>query len=228
MIHVTRARIPKYYSTVGMIPPLTLLEDRMQFTNYSIAARRLIVLTAALTIGACSNDAGLTSPDQRLLSNSGAGSQTPPSDTAVSSPSGEWHLATIRGVLHGVVGSSGLASGDSSSAATPIIAGATIAIHKFSLDVTTATSGDSASVQLADLGVVATVTTDASGKFQYVLGDPIIVKSGQPAPKITYRLTITPPVGSPFAAQSGIQVFFMEQFPAGTPNLNYYLFPPRK
>ena len=79
-----------------------------------------------------------------------------------------------------------------------------------------------------DLGVVATVTTDVSGKFQYVLSEPIVVKSGQPSPMTTYRLTVTPPRGSPFAAQSGIQVFFMEQFPAGTADFSYYLFPPKR
>ena len=200
----------------------------MQFTTHTTSARRFLALTAALAISACSDDGGLTSPDQKLSANGGTGSQTTPSDTTVGSPTGEWHLQTIRGVLRGVTSSGGLASGDTSSATAPIIAGAKIDIHKVSLDVTGATSGDSASMTLKDLGVVATVTTDAAGKFQYVLSEPIIVKSGQPSPKITYRLTVTPPAGSPFAAQSNIQVFFMEQFPAGAPDFNYYLFPPRK
>jgi hypothetical protein len=99
---------------------------------------------------------------------------------------------------------------------------AKVEIHKVGLNSTSA-AGDTASFTLQDLGVVARVTTDASGKFDYVLSDPIVVKSGQSSPKITYQLTITPPAGSPFAAQSGIQVFFMEQFPAGQPALNYYL-----
>jgi hypothetical protein len=202
----------------------------MQFTNCSTSARWLLALTAAVAIAACSDNAGLTSVDPKSLSTSGAGvgTQTPSSSSDTSAaPSGEWHLATIRGVLHGVTGSNGLASGDSSSTTTPIIANATIEIHKFSLDAVSPASGDSASVKLRDLGVVATVTTDAAGKFQYTLSDPIVVKSGQPSPRITYRLTVTPPSGSPFAPQSGIQVFFMEQFPAGTPDLPYYLFPPR-
>jgi hypothetical protein len=209
----------------GMVSPLTLLEARMQFTT--LTARHLLTLTAAVAIAACSDDGGLTSPDQKLIANSGTGTQSSPSDTTAGSPNGEWHLATIRGVLRGVTSASGLAAGDSSSATTSIIAGAKIDIHKYSLDIS-GTTGDSASMQLKDLGVVATVTTDAQGKFQHVLADPIIVKSGQPSPKITYRLTVTPPAGSPFAAQSGIQVFFMEQFPAGTPDLNYYLYPPKK
>ena len=71
------------------------------------------------------------------------------------------------------------------------------------------------------------MTTDAAGKFQYVLSEPIVVKSGQPSPRITYQLSVTPPAGSAFTAQSGIQVFFMEQFPAGTADLPYYLFQPR-
>ena len=191
------------------------------------AGRHFLALTAALAIGACSNDSGLTSPDPKLSANSGTGSQTSPSDTTAGSPSGEWHLKTIRGVLHGVTSSARLASGDTSAMSTPIIAGAKIEIHKFSLDFSNVSPGDSASLKLLDLGVVATVTTDAAGKFQYVLSDPIIVKSGQPSPKITYRLTATPPAGSPFAARSDIQVFFMEQFPAGTPDLAYYLFPPK-
>lgn len=131
-------------------------------------------------------------------------------------------------MLHGLVRTSGGASGDTTSATSaPIIAGAKIEIHKFSLDITAPTAGDSSTVKLQDLGIVATVTSDAAGKFEYVLSDPIIVKTGQPSPKITYRLTITPPAGSPFVAQSGIQVFFMEQLPAGTPAFNYYLFEPR-
>ena len=210
----------------GNDPAADSLGGTMQFTAHAITARRFLALTSALAISACSDDGGLTSPDQKLLAN-GAGIQTSPSDTTASSPSGEWHLATIRGVLRGVTSTSGIASGDTTATSTPTIAGAKVEIHKFSIDVTTATAGDSAAVQLKDLGIVATVTTDGAGKFQYVLGDPIIVKSGEPSPKITYRLSVTPPAGSPFAAQSGIQVFFMEQFPAGTPYLNYYLFPPR-
>ena len=226
MIHVTRARMPKYHSMAGMIPPLTLLEARMQLMIHAATARRFLALTAALAIGACADDGSLTSPDRKLLANNG--SPTTPPDTTAGSPSGEWHLQTIRGVLHGVVSSGGLASGDTSSMSTPIIAGAKIEIHKFSLDASaTTTSGDSATVHLQDLGVAATVTSDAAGKFEYVLSDPIVVKSGQPSPRITYRLAVTPPAGSPFAARSDIQVFFMEQFPAGTPDLNYYLFPPR-
>ena len=200
----------------------------MRFTARSVAARQFLALTAALTIGACSNDAGPTSPDQKLSANSGTGTQTSPSDTTAGSPTGEWHLKTIRGVLRGVTSSARLASGDTSATSTPIIAGAKIEIHKFSLDVSNVSAGDSASFKLLDLGVVATVTTDAAGKFQYVLSDPIVVKSGQPSPKITYRLTATPPAGSPFAARSDIQVFFMEQFPAGTPDFPYYLFPPKQ
>ena len=99
---------------------------------------------------------------------------------------------------------------------------AKVEIHKVGLNSSPA-AGDSASFKLQDLGVVATVTADASGKFEYVLSDPIVVKSGQP-PMITYQLTITPPAGSPLAARSGIQVFFMEQFPASLPAVNYYLF----
>jgi hypothetical protein len=203
----------------------------MQFTTHAISARRLLVLTAALTIGACSDqNAAPTSPDPKLVSNSGlvTGAQTTPSDTTAGSPSGEWHLATIRGVLRGIASTTGLTSGDTSNVSTPVIAGATIEIHKFSLDATSPTSGDTSAVTFKDLGVVATVTTDASGKFQYVLSEPIVVKTGQPSPRITYRLTATPPAGSPFAARSDIQVFFMEQLPAGTADFNYYLFPPRR
>jgi len=204
----------------------------MRFTMHSISARLLLGLMTAAMIGACSDDdPGLTTPNPTSFSSnpgagSGAGTQTP-SDSTLGSSTGEWHLATIRGVLRGVSGSAGLASGDTSSGSVSVIAGATVEIHKFSLNAPNGTSGDSASTKAQDLGVVATVTTDAAGKFQYVLSDPIIVKSGQPTPLTTYRLTVTPPRGSPFAAQSGIQVFFMEQFPAGTADFSYYLFPPR-
>jgi len=195
-----------------------------------ISAQRLLILVAAATISACSDDgSGLTTPNPTLFSSNpggGSGTQTP-SDSTTGSPSGEWHLATIRGILRGVGGPGGLASGDTSSASISVIAGATIEVHKFSLAAANAASGDTAAVKLQDLGAVATVTTDAAGKFQYVLSEPLIVKSGQPSPTTTYRLTVTPPRGSPFAAQSGIQVFFMEQFPAGTADYPYYLFPPK-
>src|SRR5690349_19970731 len=100
----------------------------MQFTIYSSAPRRILALTAAFAISACSDDGGLTSPDQKLSANGGTGAQTTPSDTTIGSPTGEWHLQTIRGVLHGVTSPNGLASGDTSSATAPIIAGAKIDI----------------------------------------------------------------------------------------------------
>ncbi len=205
----------------------------MRFTTRSISARRLLALVAVATIGACSDDGtGLTLPDPTSFSSNGgtgSGTQNPgpktPSDTTAGSPSGEWHLATIRGILRGVTGS--LASGDTSSSSISAVVGATIEIHKFSLSAASASAGDTAAMRAQDLGVVATVITDAAGKFQYVLSEPLVVKSGQPSPMTTYRLSVTPPRGSPFAAQSGIQVFFMEQFPAGTADFAYYLFPPK-
>lgn len=67
-----------------------------------------------------------------------------------------------------------------------VIPNATIEIHKISMPST-------------DAGVVATVRSDAEGKFQFVIDQPIIVRTGQTTPSpITYRLTITPSSGSSF------------------------------
>jgi hypothetical protein len=49
------------------------------------------------------------------------------------------------------------------------------------------------------------------------------VKTGQPSPLVTYRLTISPAAGSPFAARAGVQVYFAEQLP-GDGVFRYYLF----
>jgi hypothetical protein len=84
---------------------------------------------------------------------------------------------------------------------------------------------DSAKQSLQDLGIVATKTTDAAGRFEYVLDDPIIVKTGQPTPLVTYRLTVHTPAGSAFAGQSGMQVLFAEQLP-GDGVSHSYLFHP--
>lgn len=189
----------------------------MQSAIRFVTARRFLALAGVVAIGACSDAA--TSPAPAGLKNSANG--TPGADTTQGTQT-EWHLATIRGV---VIGAHVLLTADSSSAATTPIGGAKVEIHKMALTSTTSTSGDSASMRPQDLGVVATVTADASGRFEYVLSDPIVVKFGQPSPLITYHLTITPPASSPFAAQSDIQVFFMEQFPAGQTAVNYYLYP---
>jgi hypothetical protein len=184
-----------------------------------VPARRLLALVGVLALGACSDAAtGLPSAgSENSASNTPTSGNPGSSDTTQGAP-GEWHLATIRGVV--------LGTHETSSSTNTSISGATVEIHKMS--ITAAPPGDSASTRLQDLGVVATLTSDASGGFEYVLSDPIIVKAGQPSPTITYHLTITPPAGSPFAAQSDIQVFFMEQLPATQAAVNYYLYPLQK
>lgn len=179
-------------------------------------------LAAAITLAGCSGDA--TAPaaggPSALSSAPGSGG---PSDTLRSSPNGEWDLKTIRGV---VLGLERTATGDTSSANTTPIANATIEIHKISLVMVPGTGTDTASSKSQDLGIVATKTTDAAGQFEYVIDDPLIVKTGQPSPLVTYRLTITPPAGSAFAGMSGVQVFFAEQLP-GDGVFHYYLFHPK-
>jgi hypothetical protein len=195
----------------------------MQLMPTTVTLRAVCAGLAVAAVAACSDDAlTATGPDaapEAAALNGG------PSDTSVTPPTGEWHLATIRGVVIGVERSSGLV--DTSDAATTRIAGATIEIHKIDLAGTAGMAGDTTTYQLKDLGVVATVETDAQGRFEYVLSDPIIVKSGEPSPLTTYHLTITPRAGSKFAARSGVQVFFAEQLGGGGASYNYFLFPPR-
>jgi hypothetical protein len=184
-----------------------------------------MALAGVAVISACSGDVtGLPSAGSKNSVNGKPNSENPASsDTTQGGSPGEWHLATIRGV---VLGTNGWNTDTTSSAAT-VISGAKVEIHKIGLKSATSAAGDSASSKFQDLGIVATATTDASGRFEYVLSDPIVVKSGQSSPMTTYHLTITPPAGSPFAAQSDVQVWFMEQFPANQTAVNYYLFPPK-
>ena len=57
------------------------------------------------------------------------------------------------------------------------------------------------------------------------IGDePLIVRTGQPSPNTTYRLTITPPAGSPFAKRSAAQVIFLEQYESMQSIWQYYVF----
>jgi hypothetical protein len=197
----------------------------MRFADHFVTPRRLLALVGLVAIGACSGDAtGIPtlSPNSASgLSNSG----TPASDTTLGGSPGEWHLKTIRGI---VLGAHSMVNADTSEFASNPIAGAKVEIHKIDLTPTTSTGGDSASRRFKDLGIVATVTADASGRFQYVLDDPIVVKSGQASPSTTYHLTITPPAGSAFPATSDVQVLFMEQLPASWDAVNYYLFAPTK
>jgi hypothetical protein len=128
----------------------------------------------------------------------------------------EWRLKTIRGVVLGLASTPGRSDtlqfvqyGVPGTA----IAGATIEIHKFTLPST-------------DLGIVTTIKSGADGKFEYVISDPLIVRTGQPSPNTTYRLTITPPAGSPFAKRTAAQVIFAEQVPAAQTVWEYYVFRP--
>ena len=181
---------------------------------------KLMFLFAGVVLMACSSES--TSPTLGGLSASsstpGAGDPTTSPDT-VGPSQGEWHLKTIRGLVLGLERSP---TGDSSSAGTTPVANAKVEIHKISLVMTAAAGGDTNTVKLQDLGVVATRTTDNAGRFEYVIDEPLIVKTGQPSPLITYQLTITPPTGSSFLAQSGAQVFFAEQLP-GDGVSRYYL-----
>jgi hypothetical protein len=185
--------------------------------------RHAVALASAVMLVACSRDS--TGP---AIDPSPSAAASAPGGTSASSDTGgvkqgEWHLQTIRGVLLGLERST---TGDTSAANTTPVANATVEIHKISLAVTPAEGADSAAQSLKDLGIVATLTTDAAGKFEYVLADPIVVKTGVPSPLITYRLTVTPPPGSPFAAQSGMQVLFAEQI-GGDGVVHYYLFRPK-
>ena len=169
--------------------------------------RHATAVAVALALVGCSHDStGLTPGGSPSTASSG----TAPSDTVTVVPHGEWHLQTVHGVLLGLERST---TGDTSAANTTPVANAKVEIHKISLAMSPP----------SDLGVVATKTTDAAGRFEYVLDDPIVVKTGEPTPLITYRLTVTPPAGSPFAGQSGMQVYFAEQL-TGDGVVHYYLF----
>jgi hypothetical protein len=175
---------------------------------------RFITLATVVAAVACSRDGvGPTVGDESAATANGVGGK---GDTTVVSTTREWHLKTIRGVVLGL----GSAPGRSDTlqfaqygVPGTAIAGATIEIRKFTLPST-------------DLGVVTTITSDAAGKFEYVIGDPLIVRTGQPSPNTTYRLTIRPPAGSPFAKRTAAQVIFAEQFPATQTVWEYYVFRP--
>jgi hypothetical protein len=195
----------------------------MKVTPHYLASRHAAALVAAIALLGCSHD----STDPTLgktpaASSSAPGTGTSPRDTLGTSP-GEWHLQTIRGQ---VLGMDRAATGDTSATNTTPIANATVEIHKISLVIVPPAGADSAKQSLQDLGIVATKTTDAAGRFEYVLDDPIIVKTGQPTPLVTYRLTVHTPAGSAFAGQSGMQVLFAEQLP-GDGVSHYYLFHPK-
>lgn len=175
---------------------------------------RALGALAIVAIAACSTDtAGPTSSDPAATSTT-AGK---PGDTSVVVPANrEWRLATIRGVVMGISRGPGVSdSAQFSQYNVPgsEVAGATIEVHKFTLPST-------------DLGVVATITSDAAGKFEYVISEPLIVRTGQPSPNTTYRLTITPPAGSPFAKRVAAQVIFLEQYQSMQSIWQYYVFRP--
>jgi hypothetical protein len=194
----------------------------MKVAAYSAA------LIAAIGLVGCSNDTTRPAPADGPIASSSApgnasgGSPSSP-DTLGGAPHGEWHLQTIRGAVLGLDRSAGI---DTSVAAATPIANATIEIHKISLAIVPPSGSDTATAKLKDLGIVATATTDASGRFEYVISEPLIVKTGEPSPLITYHLTIIPPAGSSFVGQSDVQVFFAEQLP-GDGVFHYYLFHPK-
>jgi hypothetical protein len=190
------------------------------------ATRHAAALVVGVALLACSHDStepALGAPPAVAASAPGAGgSGASPHDTVGTNP-GEWHLQTIRGA---VIGLERATTGDTSAANTTPVANATVEIHKISLVIGAPAGADSASRSLQDLGIVATKTTDAAGRFEYVLADPIVVKTGEPTPLVTYRLTVIPPAGSPFVGQSGMQVLFAEQL-GGDGVSHYYLFRPK-
>lgn len=189
----------------------------MLSTSHFAIALRLFGLTGVLAIAACSDDAtGPTPNPARPLGSAVAGS---PGDTTRGSTTGEWHLATIRGIALGLDKINSGAGGDTTRFGTTALAGAKVEIRKVRLIPT----ADFRPWDYQDLAVVATVTADAEGKFEYVLSEPIVVKSGEPSPMISYRVTITPLAGSPYAV-GDLQVTFAEQFQAGTTAWNYLLF----
>lgn len=189
------------------------------------AMRHAAAVAAAVALLGCSHDSTdptLGHTPATAASAPGTGGTGTSQDTLGSSQR-EWHLQTIRGAVLGLDRST---TGDTSAANTTPVANAKVEIHKISLAIVPGSGADSASRSLQDLGIVATKTTDASGRFEYVLDDPIIVKTGEPTPLITYRLTVTPPAGSPFVGQSGMQVLFAEQI-GGDGVVHYYLFRPK-
>ncbi|HTE44211.1 MAG TPA: hypothetical protein VK636_03115 [Gemmatimonadaceae bacterium] len=189
----------------------------MLSTSHVAVAGRLLGVAGVLAIVACSDGAsgptaiGSSPPASSVIGSTG--------DTTRGPTTGEWHLATIRGLAIGVDRITANGSVDTSAAKTTALAGAKVEIRKVQL----LPAVGFAPMGYQDIGIVATVTADAAGKFEYVLSDPIVVKSGQPSPMISYRVTITPTVGSPFA-KGDLQVYFVEQFPSGIANWNYFLF----
>ena len=139
-------------------------------------------------------------------------------DTTVVITNREWRLQTIRGVVLGRpisdMRDSLILQYTQYKGGGTVVPNATIEIHKINMPST-------------DLGVVTTVRSDAQGRFEFVIDQPIIVRTGQTTPSpITYRLTITPPAGSPFAKRTGAQVIFAEQFAPDQAVWEYYVFRP--
>ena len=187
---------------------------------------RFAAAVGTATLVACAGaDNSVTAPvlgTSTRSATTGSSGKPGTGDTTVTNPTGEWRLATIHGLLLGYDPSR--TSGDTLGTSTPV-ANARVELHKYSLQ--TSASSDSGSTALRDLGVVATLTTDASGRFNYVLSDPIVVKSGQAPPTVTYKVNVTPPPGSPYAAAQALQVFFAEQL-TGDGTWRLYLYPPKR
>ncbi|MEP6619045.1 MAG: hypothetical protein ABJE47_07020 [bacterium] len=191
--------------------------------SHFATARRVVGLVGVLAIGACSADSTGPTTTGSKSQLPGDASHPASSDSTGVPASGEWHLATIRGLVAGLDRNVLGAPADTSATGITAVGGAKVQIHKVAIHGTVNPSSPGGGLTFEDLGIVATVTTDAHGNFEYVLSDPIVVKSGQPSPMTTYQLTITPPAGSPYASQSNVQVFFLEQFPAGVSRWNYFL-----
>lgn len=177
---------------------------------------RIVTMTSVIAAGACSGDSlGPTVGDQNAAAAKAAGGKA---DTTVTIPNREWRLQTIRGVVLGRpisdMRDSMLLQYTQYKNGGVVIPNATIEVRKINLPST-------------DVGLVTTLRSDAEGKFQFVIDQPIIVRTGQPTPSsITYHLVITPPAGSPYAKRTGAQVIFAEQFAADQAVWEYYVFRP--
>lgn len=174
-------------------------------TRRSLAKLFVGVVSLAL-VGACAGDRA--SSPRPIDDGLGAGA----ADSLKKASAGEWHLATIRGALLGA------SSTDTLHAATVAIANAKVEVHAGDLE----TGSDPRSLNFRDRGVVATLTSGPNGEIDYVVPDPIVVKTGQPSPMRTYRMIISPPAGSAYAARD-VQVYFAEQAPSGAGRWKYYL-----
>lgn len=185
----------------------------MKSRSYHLAA-----LAGAFVAAACSSDSvSPTLGETKLATSTSNGSGGSDTTTAGPRDGQTWTLETINGLVLGVDKAIWAPStgGDTLVANTTPVANATVEVRPYEFTPPPAGGGDSSTV-FKDLGVEATLTTDANGKFTYKVKNPVVVVAGQPSPKRGYFVTITPPTGSPYKPRERASVIFAEPFPAGT------------